>query len=63
MNQVPFEQLTYVRFAALVKTPFRVRTGAGQQVELELAEAREFSSRGVQIGWDGDEERVLLLIV
>jgi hypothetical protein len=39
MNQVPFDQLTYARFSALVKTRFRVQTDAAHRIELELAEA------------------------
>ncbi len=44
MDQVPFDELTHARFTALVKTRFRVRVDA-EQVELELAEVRQFSPR------------------
>ena len=41
MDQVPLDQVNYATFSALVKTRFRVRAGAGSQIELELTEARQ----------------------
>lgn len=48
MNQVPLEQLTYAKFAALAKTRFRIRADARHQVELELTEAKPLQPRAPQ---------------
>src|ERR1039458_6155961 len=45
MNQVPFEQLTYARFSALVKTHFQVQADAANRIELELTEVRRYQPR------------------
>jgi hypothetical protein len=45
MNQVPFDQLTFARFSALVKTRFRVQADATTRIELELAKATQLQSQ------------------
>jgi hypothetical protein len=45
MNQVPFDQLTYARFSALVKTRFRVQADPAHRIELELAEVKQFPTQ------------------
>jgi hypothetical protein len=45
MNQVSLNDLTYARFAASVKTRFRVLADASGSIELELAEVRLFQPR------------------
>ena len=45
MDQVPFDQLTYARFSALVKTRFRVLADATTRIELELAKATQLQSQ------------------
>jgi hypothetical protein len=45
MNQISFDELTYARFAALVKTRFKVQVDADSRIELELAEVRQFQPR------------------
>lgn len=45
MNQVSFDQLTYARFSALVKTRFRVQADATTRIELELAKATQLQSQ------------------
>ncbi len=44
MNETPLERLTLERFAAQVKTPFRLHREAGGEVELELTEAAAIRS-------------------
>jgi hypothetical protein len=45
MNQIPFDQLTYAKFSALVKTRFRVQVDAANRIELELTEVRQLQPR------------------
>lgn len=44
MNETPLERLTLEQFAAQVKTRFRLHRDAGEELELELAEAAAIRS-------------------
>src|SRR5580698_6510504 len=56
MNQVPFDQLTFAKFSALIKTRFRVQADAANWIELGLANVTQSQSH-VRPNSDGTTQR------